>query len=71
MQAFKKAILCLANIMDVNLVNQSDSHTDGTVSSMPQYLGLFHATKYVFLHLRAGKGAQQGAVEAHKNWVKD
>lgn len=57
--------------MDVNLVTQSHSDTDATVSSMPQYLRLFQAPKHLFLHLWAGKGAQHGAVEAHKNWVKD
>ena len=52
-------------------MTQYDSHTDATVSYIPEYLRVFHETKNVFLRFRAGKDAKIAAAEAHKNLLKD
>jgi len=71
LQEFNKAILCVRSITDFYLMTQYPSHTDQTVSYLQQYLRVFHETKDVFLHFRAGKKAKKAAAEAHWNIVKE
>ena len=71
LQEYNKAISCVRNLSDFYLMTKYSSHTDMTISYLQEYLRVFHETKDVFLHYRAGKKTKRLAAEAHKSLLEE
>ena len=52
-------------------MTQYDSHMDQTISYLQEYLHVFHETKDVFLHFRAGRKAKRAAADAYNTVLQE